>query len=376
MVTPGQGIILPSGMRGVLANGKSALFNGDGECPECCEEEPPPCTQFEDNFDRSNSSDIGSDWSEESGDWSIASNKLSISSANALCLCDVSLDHPYALEVIVEGSTADDDIHIIFNYVDSDNYTFIRITVNDGSGNRLEIVDRVGGVETMLSDTAHALSTGSPQGVMLCVYDTYVWLETPGENISAHVTVGSSVCGLGTGDTVTGTITFDDFSITTPRSVNPLCDLTPCDEVCSCSDDFDTLPTTHLEVVISGTVNRSPTVCTDCEDFDGTYLLYIERCADPGGATNWLYTFPEDGQPCEATELRVVIVLHNLFVEFFGIDSGTTLAFRIPLGEELPSDTNCNEFDEFDVPPVTGFAEQFFGCDTSGATCTITSIVP
>jgi hypothetical protein len=43
MATPGMSVTLESGKRGVLASGKAAVFNADGECPACC---PQGC-----NFD-------------------------------------------------------------------------------------------------------------------------------------------------------------------------------------------------------------------------------------------------------------------------------------------------------------------------------------
>ena len=43
MATAGKCVIRPNGKRGVLDSGKAAVFNGDDECPECCEEEVEPC---------------------------------------------------------------------------------------------------------------------------------------------------------------------------------------------------------------------------------------------------------------------------------------------------------------------------------------------
>jgi len=40
MGTPGRVMIRADGKRGLLANGKAAVFNADGDCPECCGE---PC---------------------------------------------------------------------------------------------------------------------------------------------------------------------------------------------------------------------------------------------------------------------------------------------------------------------------------------------
>ena len=337
----------------------------------CCG--PPPCTQFEDNFDRSNNTNIGSDWSEEEGDWSIASNKLSISSANALCLCQASLDHPYSLEVVYNATTLNDLIKIVFNYVDSDNYSFVLIEIEpDTFINFLKIVDRVGGVETVLVNTSDGSDVSTDIDVKLCVFNSYVILQTPGQNVSAHITSSSSVCGLGTGSILTGTVTFNNFVIHTPDSINPECSPSICDIDCDCSPDFDTLVTTHLEVEIAGIVNNSPVDCSDCSDLNDTYLLTNAICITT--ASRWRYVFPSGAQPCNAEELTVAFISKTMvLVNFEGIDGAVTY-FRTPLGESIPSDTDCNSLENFNVPPNTVGTSR--DCDNSSATCKITSITP
>lgn len=44
MTTPGKIVLNSTGKRGLLANGKVAIFNADGECPECCVEECGYCS--------------------------------------------------------------------------------------------------------------------------------------------------------------------------------------------------------------------------------------------------------------------------------------------------------------------------------------------
>jgi len=40
MSTSGKAVVRASGKRGVLTGGKAAVFNADGDCPECCPECP------------------------------------------------------------------------------------------------------------------------------------------------------------------------------------------------------------------------------------------------------------------------------------------------------------------------------------------------
>jgi len=42
----------------------------------CCKRRPTGCVILDDTFDRSDSTDLGSDWDEKSGNWSIDSNTL------------------------------------------------------------------------------------------------------------------------------------------------------------------------------------------------------------------------------------------------------------------------------------------------------------
>jgi hypothetical protein len=42
MATPGKIVVTANGKRGVLTIGKVAVFNADGDCPECCGVEPCP----------------------------------------------------------------------------------------------------------------------------------------------------------------------------------------------------------------------------------------------------------------------------------------------------------------------------------------------
>ncbi len=47
-------------------------------CSSCCA--PAGCDYFTDEFTRADSTDLGDDWTEDTGDWSIASNMLTVSS--------------------------------------------------------------------------------------------------------------------------------------------------------------------------------------------------------------------------------------------------------------------------------------------------------
>ncbi len=100
MSTPGQGLIRPSGKRGVLANGKSALFNGDGECVECCEE-GEICGACVDGFNQFDSitvslpaiaNDVCTDCADWENDWVVPITiRLDTSCSGSLLIPDLCL---------------------------------------------------------------------------------------------------------------------------------------------------------------------------------------------------------------------------------------------------------------------------------------------
>src|SRR5690606_41656943 len=53
-------------------------YGPQGDCG-CCEDEGGGCTILADNFNRDDSTDIGPEWDEVEGDWSINSNRLVVS---------------------------------------------------------------------------------------------------------------------------------------------------------------------------------------------------------------------------------------------------------------------------------------------------------
>jgi hypothetical protein len=98
----------------------------------CCGD----CTILEDDFDRADSTNLGADWEERVGDWSISGNAAVCASANSLMITTAS--NPDALPegyvaVVVSCNTASDLARVIIGYVDDNNYYFAqaRFTATD-----------------------------------------------------------------------------------------------------------------------------------------------------------------------------------------------------------------------------------------------------
>lgn len=108
---------------------------------------PPTPVFVSDDFNRANSSDLGSDWTEVSGGWAIASNRLTTDSTTNQHLIHATPmtngDH-YIQADFIQGTQAG----LLVRYTDASNYIMGRI---DTSFSRAEIFARVGGSFTSLA---------------------------------------------------------------------------------------------------------------------------------------------------------------------------------------------------------------------------------
>jgi len=123
------------------------------------------CLIGTDNFDRADSTDLGSKWSEVSGDWEISSNHLKmITEGPVITTNQAATKGPNGYyNVIVEfqlvnigtGPGQTSDYGIIVGYQDATNFDWVRITY-DGADLWPALIHRVAGVDTVAMDkTTH-----------------------------------------------------------------------------------------------------------------------------------------------------------------------------------------------------------------------------
>lgn len=169
-------------------------------CP-CCD--PPTCAILSDDFNRADSTNIGSNWTETSGDWSINANKLKCNGAGRVTATATAPDANIACSVTVTiGSIATVQLHVANCYIEVQNlagFSFIRLfrehaTISGGFVNIDDIV-----------------VTAITSGLMtLCVKDDGALCGSYADH-----TVGgefSGVSGTSFGlQTSSATPTFDDF---------------------------------------------------------------------------------------------------------------------------------------------------------------------
>lgn len=173
-------------------------------CNRCCEP-PPECGYFEDLFDREDSGDLGANWAETAGSWSIAGEKLVTSSSDAEVTCQV--EHPnsrveYSAQVRVYPSAKGDVMRLA---VDGG---AVVVEIVAGSVGKKSYISLWQG-ETCRGVRDHYPNTGDGHVVTVCVGNGRV---SVGNIMSIPYTATSSVVSLQTG-AVAGEVAFDGFAL-------------------------------------------------------------------------------------------------------------------------------------------------------------------
>lgn len=185
-----------------------------GGCP-CC-----TCDIFDDVFTRANSTNIGSNWSEDAGDWSIVSNKLQApASAHALATYtgDATQTTVHA-QVTVRSNTAGDKVRLVVGCTGTGDYFCGELkfgTTVPSANTTLKIFHRSGGTDTELATlTLKGTAPNLDATIRLCVGtdgSIYFGLGTNVGIVADRCGVGAGSVGVATGDTAAGTITFDSW---------------------------------------------------------------------------------------------------------------------------------------------------------------------
>lgn len=149
-------------------------------CPTCSA--ALSCTIFEDTFDRTDSSDVGCEWDEIVGNWSIVSNALSVSTANAILTTEQT--HPdgrlsYGLAVVMRMGTVDYAARLLINYVDTNNYWYGEVNFMAGTDSAIVSIGKVEGGVTTVLDKGQVFPVGGDTNynAVLSVYDGVVTFE-------------------------------------------------------------------------------------------------------------------------------------------------------------------------------------------------------
>ena len=238
--------------------------------PCCCGEKPEEtCFYEQDDFDRADSDDLGSKWTEEAGSWSISSNVLTTSSSNGLCICDTPGGLPHVVQVWVRFDAYGDTARIVFDYTDSTSYSYVEIHSNDQS------VSIFNGAGVRLQRLFAVINTNTWYQVRVCIHDdvTIVNFGAGPAVVGANMTNAQTTIGLGTGGMNTRT-SFDDFSFQRHLELRAGCP--NCSGLCD-GHCIDGLTSERMQVEIVGMANGGAETDPNCPSFDGTWVLFQQR---------------------------------------------------------------------------------------------------
>lgn len=248
---------------------------------ECCE---VTCEFLRDLVTRPNSDDPGIDWQERVGDWDVLTNRISVSTANAILLSlkpatatigNINICHNL-------NSVSGNDIRHIVNYIDDDNFYFSEVRVGSPAASWVSsLKKRVAGVETLLCSRSFSFPGQQPSSIVTCLteygqfqvglgnanYALDTTLCSFGGSVARYklskAEVVSNQWGLGTGSQVLAAVGFDNIL----GSLNNLEDDCP---LCwnSCVACIDYHPWDRLRYDLSGIANGT---CAFCNKWDGIY---------------------------------------------------------------------------------------------------------
>lgn len=219
--------------------------------PGCCCAE---CVIFEDGFDRDDSSSLGTNWTETSGEWEIVTNALEVDAGDSILLYSGAFTETYFnLLAVINADTVADEARLIFAYEDSSNYWYAQARI-DTDLVFVSIWQVAGGTPTNmtgeLSQKASTTEYGASDDFILRVcYSSgrLIVNVIGGTDPTGEVGIGivhllsgalpAGDVGLGTGDQ-TGTIRFLSFTFEKNFAEETACPF--CTSDCYLEhDDFD-----------------------------------------------------------------------------------------------------------------------------------------
>lgn len=207
----------------------------------CCCRPLPSCIIASDDFNRVDSTSLGANWVEKTGNWEIVSNEL-VAISDGIVLTSARQTKPvgtkynYNIEVdmIVGGVTS---WGIICKYIDNNNFDWIDLTL-DGTQLWPTFYRRAGGADSVVMDrTTHATGdsfSDVSQTLLICYSETEWSINYSGGDLSAAWTT----CDVSPSSTLPADMSvglvgflkghFDNFVYNYHRLSNPPCNICDC----------------------------------------------------------------------------------------------------------------------------------------------------
>jgi hypothetical protein len=338
----------------------------------CCGGGPVgPCQFVNESFVRANNTDINTGsscgWTETAGDAAIASNALTFTTANAKATCSTvnSLGNSLmAIRVFLKSSAASDLIRVGLG----DHYAEIKIHSTDAY---VRIYDST---STLLAESQYGeFAAGNLHRLDLCFSGDHIaaflfdLIGSGRAAVSTPATVTGDSLWLGTGGTVTGTVSFS--SLTADQVA------TGCSSCDDCACDGATHPA-QMQVVLSALANGTNVGhCTNCASYAGTYILDQATTA-----CWWRYRFSSapctgcSGGDCKYLEVQVnppagILTEPYMIVNLGGTSGSGNMAWQqTSLDPSSPFDCSA-----INVSPTPTTDDNNI-CKATGSTCDVTAV--
>ncbi|MCK9569758.1 hypothetical protein M0R72_12515 [Candidatus Pacearchaeota archaeon] len=382
---------MPGRRRGELHRNRQFMFTPGGGCAGADCHCSQSCTIFFDDFA---TDDLAANWTEQSGDWSIADGVLSTSSSNAILTCNTTYPgggfHNHVIQVSLKASTGKRS-RIIFSYVDSSNYNFIEVYWN-GTSSYVYIKKNVAGtISTVATSQVQNFTNDAQFTFKVCVSSTAAVVNVVGETLVMTEVVSSTTTTFGTGTgSISAALYFDSvlFSKDVSETVGcPSC-LLPCSQ---CDDG---LVAAYYQVSLSGISTGLGLVAGD---FNKTFILATVPKTPGICGTTWNY-FPTSSDPespyrCYGAGYGIPVPNTGTFHVEVIFMLGVTARWEVTIGLawntylvcsctspnpiistafQSPSHTNCRDASPVDL--AFGYDRSPLALSGSSATCSVVAL--
>lgn len=241
--------------------------SGGSCCP--CED----CQLFRDYFNRAAGTDLGSNWTEAAGQWTLESpSRLATDDTSAIVL-STTTSSAVGIAVTAKGASGD-KVRLIAGYQDANNYFYAEFTWGTGT---IDLYKRSGGSDTLLQTGTGTLLNGTFARISLCLDGSGNVRAAGGAIVVAASSTAptGSQYGLGTGATNSGSV---QFTVAESYVVSATCEACPVIiEHVGCNPPFnnccqqeDEAYQYEVDLGAGGYVNDN---CNNCAAVSGVFVL-------------------------------------------------------------------------------------------------------
>ena len=271
-------------------------------CPHCETE----CFIGQDTFDRTDSTDIGCQWAEISGAWSIATNQLAQTGAAAgiakykVFHPTLDLNHYVEVDVVIPAATGGpptvpaNDAMVLVNYLDGSNYHYAAFSVNSGNTTGTLTIGKAGG---SFLTTSQNWTAGTYRMVVCWDDDDQILTAsiqiptaTIGNSMSSTRVAAGKFVGLGAGSSSLGNEKFDNFEFWKHLSAEEP-DCPDCSEFAFADPDCEPCTTpkaSHNYALDFGAAFLTDDDCDQCDQIAGEYVVQYNPSI--GAGCFWTYS--------------------------------------------------------------------------------------